>query len=240
MKLIKKLLLFLSGNLLRSNLSKIIFYHDVFDNIRNTDMGTPLEKFKEHLEAIRKNGFEIVTRIGKPEKQVQICFDDGFRGVWECRDFFYAQSWRPTIFIAVDLIGKAGYLAATEIIELQQHGFIFQSHAWSHEVLTDFHGEALVHEIADSKKYLSDLLGREVDELCFPVGYFSDEVLNCCFKSGYKKLYSSIPGNYNTPVFPNVVRRNLVQFSSALEVRWILKGALIPFAGRYYRMHYHS
>lgn len=240
MNALKKNLLFLGSLLLHSKDSKIIFYHDVFDQKQNTDMGTPLELFKQHLTTVEKSGFEIVSQISQTQKQIQITFDDGFRGLWECRKFFYKQNWKPTVFIAVDLIGQDGYLSRNEILELQEQGFIFQSHGWKHQVLTDFHGQDLIHEIAGSKQYLSELLNKEVDELCFPVGFFSEEILKCCSAAGYRKLYSSIPGNYDHPVFPQVVRRNLVQFYSAKEVSWVLHGALPPFAKRYFNMHFHK
>ena len=188
MNALKKNLLFLGSLLLHSKDSKIIFYHDVFDQKQNTDMGTPLELFKQHLTTVEKSGFEIVSKISQTQKQIQITFDDGFRGLWECRKFFYQQNWKPTVFIAVDLIGQDGYLSRNEILELQEQGFIFQSHGWKHQVLTDFHGQDLIHEIADSKQYLSKLLNKDVDELCFPVGFFSEEILKCCSEAGYRKL----------------------------------------------------
>ena len=238
MQFVKKMLLKCAGFLCRSKASKIIFYHDISDKTVHTDMATSLIAFQEHVETAEQLGFQIVTEIKNPKKEIQICFDDGFRGLWDCRDYILKQNWRPTVFIAVELIGKPGYLTKDEIAALDAEGVIFQSHCWSHKVLTDFNSAELEHEVKDSKIYLEDMLGHEVNEICFPVGYFSDEVLNSCRNAGYTKMYSSVPGNYFDQLFPGVVRRNLVQFYSADELTSVVYGGLTPFASRYVKMHY--
>ena len=240
MNILKKILLCSSGIWINSLDSKTIFYHDVAKDITYTDMTISLQLFQKHLEVIARRGFHVVTEISNAEREIQICFDDGFRGIWDCRDYILQQNWRPTVFIAVDLIGQPGYLTKDEILSLSANGVLFQSHTWSHNVLTDFHGKELEHEIKDSKTYLENMLGTSINELCFPRGIFSDEVLRCCQESGYTKLYSSIPGNYFDPVFPQVIRRNLVQFYSPSEVSSVIKGGLGMFDGRYKKLHYHQ
>lgn len=157
-------------------------------------MGTPLDIFKTHIESAREMGFSFVPEITESENQLQICFDDGFRGVWETRNFFFDERIFPTIFLAIDLIDREGYLKKNEIRELQEHGFRFQSHTWSHKNLTKFTDSELEHEIGDSKSELEKILGKEVDELCFPQGFFSQRVIKIALTSGYKKLYTSLPG----------------------------------------------
>ena len=238
MNYIKSILLRCSGMLLRNRDSKIIFYHDVFDTTRYTEMGTPLSLFKKHLHEIEANGFQLVTQISNPQKQIQVCFDDGFAGLWDCKELWNALNWQPTIFVPISLIGQPGYLSLEQIKSLHQEGFCFQSHGWSHRVLTDFSDKELLHETSDSKKQLEDSLQTPIDEICFPVGLFSQKVLDACNQAGYKQMYSSIPGSFNSQPFPNVLRRNLVQFYNEAELKAVLHGALAPFASRYLKMHY--
>jgi peptidoglycan/xylan/chitin deacetylase (PgdA/CDA1 family) len=142
------------------------------------------------------------------------------------------------VFIAVELIGKENYLNKEEILELQSLGFIFQSHAWSHYNLTKYSDIELNHEIYDSKIYLTNLLGKEVDGICFPQGYFSDRVIKFCIDAGYKKLYTSISGNYFDKIDEKILPRNLVQFSSPFEFKSILFGGLRCLKRRYIKLHY--
>ena len=149
-----------------------------------------------------------------------ICFDDGFRGIYDTRQFFVEQGLRPTVFLAISLIGQPNYLNREEILELQNLGFIFQCHAWSHSDLTEFSKDELKRELYDSKQQLEELLVKAVDEICFPIGYFSQLVLNECKRYGYNTLYSSIPGNYFDKLYTDGLRtRNLLQFADANEVK---------------------
>ena len=235
---IKTALLGVGSVLRRNRKSKLLYYHDVFGDTRYTDMGTPLELFLSHLDVIEKEGYKVVSRIGNTEGEVALLFDDGFRGIFDVRQAFYDLGLCPTVFLAVSLIGQPGYLAKEEILELQSHGFIFESHGWSHEDMTTFRGDALTHELVDSRKWLSDFLGKDVRELCLPIGYFSDYVVEEAHKAGYMTIYGSIPGNFYEQVHGSLRTRNLLQFATLRQVKYILRGGNELIRGRYEGMHY--
>lgn len=237
-------MMWLSSILHNNKGSKILYYHDVYqtDNYKALDadiqMGTHISLFKKHILTIRKEGYEIVPRITKPTGQVSIMFDDGFRGLWECRQYFYDNDIKPTVFLPAQFIGhpEIGIMTSGEILELQRHGFIFESHAWSHVQLTDFNEQELKHELKDSQKYLSKLLSKEVTGLCMPLGYFTPYLLEKIRESGYKDIYSCIPGNYHDRPF-GIIARNLCQFASPLEMKLILRGGNEMLKTRYLQMH---
>lgn len=243
-KVIKNTLLYLGTKLYSNHKSKILFYHDIYTSVNykaadaDVCMGTHIEMFKKHLETIRNEGYNIVPRITKAEGEVAIMLDDGFKGIYECRQFFYDNCICPTIFLAVELIGKEGFLTTKEILELQQHGFIFECHSWSHKDLTIWNDEELKRELGDSKKFLSELLNKKVSEMCLPIGYFNDHLLEQLKAYGYEKVYSSIPGNYCEPTVDGMMTRNLVQFASLLEVKLMLRGGNEMIKKRYEKMHY--
>lgn len=245
---VKNALLFGSSVIHRNHKSKVLFYHDVYKSVNykalddDLYMGTPLNLFQEHVAVIRKEGYRIVPHISSPDGEVVIMFDDGFRGIWECREFFYEQQICPTICLPVDYIGRKeeGILTIEEIRELQQHGFLFTCHGWSHEDLTQFADEDLKRELGESKAELERLLGKSVDGLCLPLGLFSDHLLDEIRKYGYEAIYSCIPGNYDYLPHGILRTRNLCQFASPLEVRLILRGGNEVLKGRYERMHHKS
>lgn len=242
--IIKAALLHMGALLSNNNKSKILFYHDIYNKKSyksldtDTLLGTSLVIFKKHLEIIKRESFQIVPRITKEEKEVAIMFDDGFRGIWDNREFFYDNQIYPTVFLAVDLIGKPGFLTIKEILELQKHGFIFECHSWSHKNLACLSADELKKELGDSKEYLSNLLNKEVEELCLPIGYFSDILLKELPKYGYKKVYSSVPGNSNEKIFSILETRNLCQFADSYEFRQILRGGTCILKRRYIKQHY--
>ena len=235
-ELVKNILM-LCGVLLHNNRkSKILYYHDIHNGTSYTSMSTPLDVFQSHIETIKKLGYTVVPQINCVNNQVTIMFDDGFRGIYDCREYFYTNHIRPTIFLAVSLIGQPGYLTIDEIIELQNHGFNFQSHGWRHEDMTSLSDDQLQLELVEARKKLSELLGKSVDEICLPIGYFSDRLLKNLSKEGYREIYSSIPGDYADLVY-GMRRRNLVQSSSPYQVSMILKGGTALTVSRYLKLH---
>ena len=241
--ILKNSIMWVGSKIYNNRGSKILYYHDVFKttNFRALDadikMGTPLELFKKHIEVIRADGYKIVDDFTNPKGQVAIMFDDGFRGIWECRDYFYKEGICPTVFLPYEFIGRIdlGMLSIDEIMELQEHGFIFQSHTWTHRPLTSVQEKEILHELIDSKKELSILLGKEVDSLCMPLGLFTPRLVEMIKDAGYSKVYSCLPGNYNDAPF-GLIARNLVQYASPFEVRMILRGANDIFKNRYLKL----
>lgn len=224
--------------------SKILYYHDVYSTVNykaldaDICMGTPLEMFKRHVDVIRKEGYEITPRISQPKNQVAIMFDDGFRGIYECREFFYAEKIYPTIFLPSDFIGNTskGIMSENEILELQQHGFIFECHGSTHRPLTEVNDTELYSELTHSKKKLSEFLGKQINAICLPLGFFSEKLLERIREAGYTDVYSSIPGDITQSphgMFP----RNLCQFATPKEVRLILRGGNEMLKSRYENLH---
>ncbi len=233
-----RLLILWFSNLFHHNHdSKIIYYHDV--SRKYTGMGTDLETIKRHFVMVKKCGYKLVNNITQQKGQVMVCFDDGWAGLYDVKDFFIESKVFPTVFIAVDLIGKPGYLTLQQILELQRDGFLFEGHTWSHKDLTTCDEEGLRHEIIDSKEELSRLLGKEVTAFCFPRGRFSNRVYQLSVEAGYKKLYSSITGGYFDLIkSKNLICRNLVQSVTDREFKYILNATSKFFVKRSIKQHY--
>lgn len=228
--------MFLGFLLHRNNRSKVLFYHDV--GLVYTDMGTPLDIIKKHIDEIEKQQFQIVEQISKPDYQIMICFDDGWKGIYDAKEFFIEKKIFPTIFIAVDLIGSDGHLTVEQITEMKNLGFVFQAHSWSHKDLTTFNQNNLKHELVDSKRQLEKTIGKQMNALCFPEGRFSDLVTEEAVQAGYKELYSSISGAFFDRSREGYICRNLVQDLSSQEVKYVIKGHSNYMAKRNFKQHY--
>ena len=206
----------------RNRKSKVIYYHDLGTEF--TDMGTDFEQFKHHINQIRSFGFNIVDNIIKPKNEVMVCFDDGWLGIYKYRDYFIEQGFFPTIFLAIELIGAEGFLSLQQILEMQQLGFHFQCHTWTHTGLPDHNDSDLIHELKDSKEYLEKILGKPVDDICFPQGRFNQDVIEHCQKLGYRRLYSSLNGGYNQLLKQGLICRNLLQDVPSRDIKYVLLG----------------
>lgn len=90
------------------------------------------------------------------------------------------------------------------------------------------------HELVDSKSELERQLRKKIIALCFPVGYFSDDVIRCCMAAGYEKVYASYPGDVTDDY---IQPRCLVQNMSAKEFKCVLNGGMNWLQSRYLRRH---
>lgn len=233
----RDLLCVLVGALRQNRHSKVLFYHDVHSEKLYTDMSTHISLFLDHVSMIRKLGYEIVSEITQPTNQIMICFDDGFRGILDNKSFFIEQNIHPTIFVAVDLIGKQGYLSIEEIKQLQIDGFIFQSHGWSHYNMTKFSVEELHRELKGAKNALENMIGAEMSAICFPQGYYSDVVLRMSCEAGYKRMYISEPSPYLLSESHGIISRYLVQDVSPAILKGILNGGMDIWQSHYHKLH---
>lgn len=250
-KVIKNIILWVYAIVAHDKAPKIVFYHDI--GKKWTPMGTSPQMFFKHMrvivESCRLSSYESYGGLKGKRKADVVCFDDGFRGVWEYRDELekiVGVGVRVIVFIAVRLVGQPGYLTWDEIRTLnREYGIIFQCHTWSHQTLV---GEMIdespkeerteewyKRELVESRLRMEEELGRIVDELCFPVGNFSDEVIERCKAAGYRKVYASHPGNISDDY---IQPRCLVQDLGVMGFKAVLNGGMNPMKNRYLAMHY--
>ena len=228
---IKNLIFLLLSVVRRDTKPKVVFYHDI--GKKYTNMGTDITIFQDHMRHLR--ACDVV------------CFDDGFKGVWDQRELLASLKGRVKIFLAIDLIGKEGYLSRDEIVTLAaEYGIDFQCHTWSHQTLAGPYNDEVpeppegrteawfYHELNDSKRMLEELLNKKVNALCFPVGYFSDDVIARCRAAGYEEVYASFPGDLTNEYLK---ARCLVQDLTVLGFKAVLRGGMNCLKPRYVRMH---
>lgn len=232
---VKYILLLLGGVLFRDVRPKVVFYHDI--GKRYTPMGTASDIFWAHMKRLRTGDV--------------VCFDDGFRGIWDYRERLAVSRQRVAVkvivFLAIGLVGKLGYLTWDEIKELQdKYDVEFQCHTWSHQTLVGPYNDEVPepvngrteewyrHELVDSKVELERQLSKKVTAFCFPVGYFSDVVIRRCKEAGYEKVYASYPGNVTDDY---IQPRCLVQDLSVGALMSVLRGGMSVLATRYLKLH---
>ena len=90
--------------------SKVIFYHDIHSRNKYTEMSTSIDLFIEHIKHIKNCGYEIVSKVSKSFGQIEICFDDGFLGLYENFDVIKKYNIPIRIFMITSFIGKENIL----------------------------------------------------------------------------------------------------------------------------------
>ncbi|BDY13536.1 polysaccharide deacetylase family protein [Hydrogenimonas cancrithermarum] len=237
-----KTVLLHTGALLYGNQdSKVIYYHDIHDNTAYTSMSTPIKLFLKHLETIQNMNYTVVQEITNRKNEIEITFDDGFRGLYENFLLLIDRKIHVKLFLVTDFIDKKNYLTKGEIEEMLGSGYLsIGSHSVSHQNLDLHDRKRLIYELEASKKKLEDLFDRQISSLCFPRGRFSDLVIEESEKTGYSKLYSCLPGSYFSPYRKNLIPRSLAQHALPSDFSAILNGGDQIYFKRYLKMHYRN
>ena len=221
------------------NKSRVLLYHDIHDNTCYTNMSTSLSLFKIHMKIIRSMGFCIVSEITKEEGQIQITFDDGFKGLYENLDIISELNIPIKLFVISSFLGRDSYLNKNQLMSLSNNSLIkIGSHTHTHRRLTTLCKDVIKHELVHSKSFLEDIVGYSIDDLCYPEGKFNKTVVNISNDLGYVNQYSLIPGPFSLEVFKNVRRRSLVQHSIDKEIKAVLRGGDDVLNTWYMKKHY--
>ena len=235
----KSLLLKFSSHIYNNNDSKVIYYHDVHTDVAHTSMSTTMDLFQEHIKVIQKAGYTIVKEITKPEREISITFDDGFRGLYENIAYFSEHQIPVKIFLIVDYLERPNYLKKEEVNELLKTGLVtIGSHTLSHRNLDELSDDEIRKELGESKQRLEEMFDMDIDEICYPRGRFNSKVIDLARENGYRLQYSCLPGSFGETFTKDVVKRNFVQHEGSEAFRHHLCGAGEVFYSRYLKQQY--
>lgn len=207
-----------------SRRSKVIFYHDIHSEKKYSSMSTSLDLFKQHITIIKNEGYEIVSEIKSKYGQIEICFDDGFLGLYDNINFINKNNIPIHLFIITSCFDIENFINKDKLIELSKYNNLkISSHTHSHSDFINFTDNQIETDFKQSKNILEKIIGKSVNSLCYPLGYHNNKTNNIANKIGFKNLYSCIPGFFKLDNC-KIINRSLVQFAAKDEFTAIIKG----------------
>ena len=125
----------------------------------------------------------------------RITFDDGGVSYYTVvADRLEARGWRGHCFVSTDLIGRPGFLDASQIRDLDARGHVIGSHSASHPArFSACSVNEMRREWSHSRQVLEDLLGHAVHAASVPGGCFSRAVGAEAHNAGLRLLFTSEP-----------------------------------------------
>lgn len=113
-------------------------------------------------------------------------FDDGYIEYVKAAHLLSRLGVKATFYLTTHIreLEKKRLLATRPdlIMEIAALGHEIGSHTCTHKDLRKCDGETLIYELRDSKKFLEDLLGKEVLGLAYPWGFYNSKVLEVASK----------------------------------------------------------
>jgi len=152
------------------------------------------ELFDRHLAAIGR----LVARPAHPARPALpapvITFDDGGGSAMAAAEALGRHGFVGHFFITTNYIGARGFVAESDIRELNQRGHVIGSHSCSHPLrMGHCAWPQLVDEWTKSRSRLADILGSNVDMASVPGGDFALPVAEAAARAGFTHLFTSEP-----------------------------------------------
>jgi len=201
-----------------------------------------LKAFDRHLEIIESQGLRVLgpadlTETSQAEARaahrdsVAICFDDGWMGPFaHAAERLSARGWPSFCFVTTDFIGRKGFVDRRTLRTMGSGLMWVGSHARSHRMLSDLETREIRGELADSRAFLEDLLGREVRMVSIPGGAVDSRVRRIAVEEvGYTHVFtSSISINPTAAGAHDIARVGVTAKTTEAELRRWLSFRLGP------------
>jgi peptidoglycan/xylan/chitin deacetylase (PgdA/CDA1 family) len=160
------------------------------------------KEFAKQMEYLNSNGWKtlnlsqlleyLLNKTSFPEKSLVLSFDDGNQTDYSTAfPLLRKFGFKAAFFLTSDFINKPGYLQKSHVFEMSQAGMEFGSHGKTHKFLSTLNDKELKSELLDSKKMLEDIIGKEINLLSLPGGYFSPRVKTAAKEAGYRGICTS-------------------------------------------------
>lgn len=188
---------FCSGDSARPGL-RILMYHSI---------GTPIEgdtyglynmqppRFEDHMRYLAEHHKDQIVPLNhislkSTSQKIAVTFDDGYQDNLFVAAPILAELGIPfTVFVCTGAVkGRVpGFLTERNLLELDRMpGASIGSHTVDHLKLSDCDDDRISIELGDSKSYLEDVLGHEVNALSYPHGSVDRRVRDKAEASGYR------------------------------------------------------
>jgi peptidoglycan/xylan/chitin deacetylase (PgdA/CDA1 family) len=214
-----------------------LLYHSTYDDKDTNEFyDINVSLLKDHVKAVRRQGLECITATDLVEStkectkccdKLLLTFDDGKRDHYEfVVPILEEHSVRATFFVNPGRVGKAEYLDWSQLREMDQRGMSIQSHGLTHRHLHQLPAGEIDRELRESKSEIEQQIGRRVEFLSFPGGFYTKEVVASAWDYGFHGVFTSDPGfdRICRPVRSALLHRyNMTRFTTSEEVIRLLQ-----------------
>ena len=196
----------------------VLMYHAVSDDLWGIDeLFVSPEDMEEQLAYLVENDFdpiwfEDLAHVEDYDKPVILTFDDGYDDNYlNLFPLLEKYQVKVTIFVIGNAPGVIEHkMNPEQIRELSDSGLVsIQSHSYTHADMDTLDAEETEYEMAESKRAITRITGKEPYVLCYPTGKYNDYTLEYAPKY-YLFGLKMTGGQYNTSDDPYRVSRYYV------------------------------
>jgi len=179
----------------------VLNYHQINNRDHNA-LTLSSTEFEAQINYLYQEGYNGISpdqladylQYGKPlpPKPVLITLDDGYEDNYQVAyPIFQKYHFTATIFLISDFVSTyENYLTWNQIREMSDNGLSFEGHTLSHIVLPLASDEELSNQLIKSKEAIEWQLGKKVEYLAYPGGYYDPRVIHFVKDAGYRAAFT--------------------------------------------------
>jgi len=179
----------------------VLNYHQINNEDHNALTLSDTE-FEAQINYLYRDGYTAITpdqladylQYGKdlPSNPVLITLDDGYEDNYRVAyPILQKYHFTATIFLITDFVSHYDkYLTWNQINEMSANGLIFEDHTLSHISLPNASDKEISNQLIKSKEVLEWRLGKKVDYLAYPGGYYDQRVIQLAKDAGYRAAFT--------------------------------------------------
>lgn len=189
-------------------------YHDVYNRYAHESgycsEGANYYKFeKESFEKHINKITELLHNKIIEKDEVVLTFDDGGESSFSIiAPLLEKYGLKGLFFVVTDEIGKKGFLSESQIVSLVKRGHEIGSHSASHpDDMSILSKEERENEWRQSITQLNDIIGKPIQSVSIPNGFFVNDDIDIFLRHGIKNVYTSKIGQKSKVDDLNVIGR---------------------------------
>lgn len=212
----------------------VIMYHGVSDTTWGLEgLFMKVADFEAQMKYLSDNGYEtiFIEDIEKDytgKKVVALTFDDGYVDFYtNVLPIIKKYNIKANLYVITSTTNNNKYINEEQIKEIANSGLVsIGSHTVYHNSLATLNEDSIESELRDSKKYLENLIGKEIKTICYPSGSYNTSVLNIASKY-YKYGITTIKGIQSMGNFSKykIVRKSMYRSSGMNTFKSIVGSA---------------
>lgn len=185
-----------------SKYAPVLLYHHIAKKTPQNSYYVSPEIFDSQMKWLQDNSYQVISLdeffqgiTGKkslPKKPVVISFDDGYMDNYKnAFPILKKYGYTATFFVKTSTIGK-GDMNWKILKELQGAGMTIASHSVDHNDLKKLKPEEVDKELTESKNILEENLGGEIKYFSYPLGTYSNQIVEEVKKAKYAAAFTVI------------------------------------------------
>lgn len=214
----------------RSGMRAIFYYHSVGSG---SPLAQPVAAFTAQVRYLARwfrvvRLSEFLDAADAGGNLAAVTFDDGYAdNAGPVRDILERWGIPGTFFVVTGYLGRElptsggpfRLMTAADVKSLAAAGHEVGAHTVTHPSLPALPAEEVRYEVAESKRFLEELLGQAVTSFAYPKGAWNGEIRRAVEAAGYRQAVTTRRGFVAPPLDPLTLPRLAVRDYVAGAVR---------------------